>query len=121
MSRSGSAENLDFLDGIELQQIILQSCQLTFEFDKDIKISVEQDWELFFKDQKIGHGDPQKQSGPIVELQKLIGTKIIKVLPKQSGELSLLFSNEYKLTLFRPENKFEAYNITGKDLYLVVF
>ena len=110
---------LDFLLNSKLQQIVLQAYQLTFEFDNDIRIVVEYEWELLIKDLLIGRGNPQRQSGPITELQKLIGAEIIDVVPQQDGVLTVTFSNKCTLVL-RPCNEYEAYNISGKGIYIVV-
>lgn len=110
---------LDFLLHSKLQQIILQAYQITFEFDNDIRIAVESEWELSIKDLLIGHGTPQRQGGPIEELQKLIGAEIISTSPMQDGTLTLAFSNECKLVLL-PCKDYEAYNISGKGIYIVV-
>jgi len=111
--------SLDFLLKAKLQQIVLQSYQITFEFDNDIRIAVEQKWELLINDLLIGRGNPQSQSGPIVELQKLIGAEIINVSPVQDGTLTVTFSNDCKLVLL-PSNEYEAYNISAKGIYIVV-
>lgn len=119
MSHFDLSINLDFLLRSTLQQIVLQAYQITFEFDSDIRIAVEQEWELFIKDRLIGRGNPQTQSGPIVELQKLIGAEILNVSPVQDGTLTVTFSNECKLVLL-PSNEYEAYNVSAKGIYIVV-
>ncbi len=119
MSHLDLSINLDFLLHSKLQQIILQSYQIVFEFDNSIRVTVETGWEFFIKGSLIGRGNPQRQDGPITELQKLIGIEVTAIFPKSDGTLGLEFSNNCKLVLL-PCHGYEAYNISGKDIYIVV-
>lgn len=119
MSSLNLSIDLNFLVRSTLQQIILQSYQVTFEFDNDIRIAVESEWELLNSGTLLGRGNPQNQSGPISESQKLIGATVTNVFPKQDGTLTLVFSNNFRLVLL-PCMDHEAYNISGKGIYIVV-
>lgn len=111
--------SLDFLLHSKLQQVILQSYQITFEFDNSVQITVEAEWELYSNGSSLGRGNPQDRSGPITELQKLIGSEVIAISPKQDGTLGLNFSSNCRLLLY-PCDRYEAYNISGKGIYIVV-
>jgi hypothetical protein len=112
-------EDLGFIIGLELQQIVLQSYQITFVFDKSVTLSVEQIWRLYRNGELLGEGNPQVQAGPIEALQKTIGTGITAYTWEKNKTLVISFSNDHKLALIKAE-QYESYHFTGDGFFVVV-
>ena len=110
--------NLQFLIGRELLQLCIGLCQVIMRFSEDTSISIECDLRFTGKNGEIIYLLDIPESSKY--LFCLLGMEIVDVMKKDAGDLTLVFSNGFELTLIDSNESTESYTITTPEQEVVV-
>ncbi len=112
--------DLSFLNGRELSQVAIGLYHIRFVFDEDVAISVEGEFS-YFDGQAEWVWKPEPNSAQIAaRTLPLLGATIQSFNAQEDGTLTLLFSNEQRLTLRDNSKDYESYDITRPGQTIVV-
>jgi hypothetical protein len=112
--------DLTFLNGREVILVSIGVYQVIYGLDEDVKISVQSQFTYFDGKSesvwKTGPGCAQIASRTVA----LLGTTIERFESRESGTLTLMFSNGHRLTVLDSSKEYESYDITRPGQTIVV-
>ena len=111
--------DLSFLVGREAIQIAIGQYQVIFNFDEDVRISVESEFRHISSDGDISNWHPRAPHTAAATL-RLLGAKIEKVSGHKDGTLKLTFSGGDTLTILDSSKEYQSYDITCPGRTIVV-
>jgi hypothetical protein len=105
--------NLSFLKSRELIQICFGAYQVQFNFDKNVRIYVNN---AFSYADAVGIVSEMKSgASATVLVDKLIGKTVTEVSPSEDGTLQITFNNGEKLTFCDDNKAYECYEILNGE------
>ncbi len=110
--------DLSFLIERELGQVAIGVYQVQLNFDKDISIYLECQFDHISNGKSLITSKKLPYSAS--SLLQLIGLKIIRVENHGNGNIEIVFSDQSVVKVFDNNESYESYQITGPDIELIV-
>jgi hypothetical protein len=108
----------DLLRHREVIQIAIGVYQVIFCFDKDVEVSVEGHFNYVHNSVAV---DWYPQAIQVAAMTvELLGSNVLDVQKVDDDGLRLSFSNGDLLTITRPNQNFESYQVTGTGVGIIV-
>ena len=112
--------DLSFLNGRELIQIAIGLYHISFRFDEDVAISVEEEFR-YFDGQTERVWESEAGAAQIAtRTVSLLGATIQNFEGREDGTLILTFSNGHRLTIPDSSKEYESYAITLPGRTIVI-
>lgn len=112
--------DLSFLNGREVVQVAIGIYQIIYGLDEDVKISVQSQF-AYFDGKSESVWKPEPGSAQIAaRTVALLATTIQTFESHENGTLTLMFSNENRLTILDSSKDYESYDITRPGQTIVV-
>ena len=109
----------DLLRHREVIQIAIGAHQVIFRFDRDVEISVEGHFNYVHN--SVGAVDWYPRATQVAATTvELLGSNVLDAQKVDDDSLQLFFSNGDLLTITRPDQNFESYQVTGKGVGIIV-
>ncbi len=110
--------DLEFILEREVIQIAIGVYQVIMAFDKQLKISIEGEFEYITKEGRLTWKPTETQVA--AKTVGLLGATVQSVNPQANGTLELGFSNSDRLVLKHPNPQYESYQIVTPVKTIVV-
>jgi hypothetical protein len=110
--------NLSFLQSRELVQICFGKYQVQFNFDKDVRIFVQNTFS--YVDATGSVFEMKTAASAAVLVDRLIGKTVIDINPTEDGTLHIAFNTGEKLSFFDDDSAYECYEIRNGGETIVV-
>ncbi len=112
--------DLSFLNGRQVEQVAIGAYQVIFGFDEDVRISAYIQFR-YFDGQEEWIWKPEAGAAQIAaRTVALLGSTIQSFEAQENGTLSLVFSNDQRLTILDSSKEYESYDITRPGQTIVV-
>lgn len=115
-----SSTRLDFLIGVELEQVAFSLYQLILRFSEETSISIEGICRVLSKNGKTLLEWHSNELTDLSEIGRLLGHQITHCSIPGDGSVLIHFDHEVCLEVLDSKKDFESYQITNRDLVIVV-
>jgi hypothetical protein len=118
MTMQAEPADVDLLRNRELVQLAIGQHQVIFAFDKDVALSVEGHFTYTSAAEAVAWRPGQPRAA--AKAVSLLGTTVLTAEQTDEADLRLTFSNGGCLIVTKSTHGFESYQVTTKDLSIVV-
>jgi uncharacterized protein DUF6188 len=110
--------DVSFLKGRELIQIAIGVFQVQFNFDQNVGVSVEGEFQYIFEGKPFRWtpGSPESAAAVL----RLLGSSVEELMATEDGTLTLTFTNGDSLIVKDSSAQYESYTISGGPNGLIV-